>query len=159
MTIMNDETSSVVDLLNSLIELEYDALEAYKAAITRVDVFGDRSQLARFMQDHQRHIDDLTALVQAHGAEPAKEGDFKQILTKGKVVLSGLVGDKLVLGAMKTNEDDTNTAYEQALNHPGLTVEVRQVLEQNLADERRHRAWIERRLCEAEGAVTMKKAG
>jgi hypothetical protein len=35
---------------------------------------------------------------------------------------------------------------------------VRLKFEQNLADERRHRTWIERRLSEAEGALTMKKA-
>ena len=47
------------------------------------------------------------------------------VLTKGKVVLGGLIGDNAVLQAMKTNEDDTNTAYERALG-----------------DERRHRDWM-----------------
>jgi uncharacterized protein (TIGR02284 family) len=150
--------SNLVDLLNSLIELDYDAIEAYKAAVSRVDALSDRGQLATFMQDHQRHVTDLTTLVEVHGGEPAQHGDMKQVLTKGKVVLSGLVGDKIVLAAMKTNEDDTNAAYERALNHPGLPPEVQTVLEQNLADERRHRAWIENRISEAEGAVTMKKA-
>lgn len=150
--------TSLADLLNSLIELDYDAIEAYKAAIGRVDILSDRGQLAVFMQDHQRHVADLTTLVEEQGAEPATHGDMKQILTKGKVVLGGLVGDKIVLEAMKTNEDDTNTAYELAINHPNLPPEVKRVLEQNLADERRHRAWIEGRLSEAEGMVTMKKA-
>jgi uncharacterized protein (TIGR02284 family) len=159
MATMKSEDTSMVDVLNSLIELDYDALEAYKAAIARVDVLSDRSQLAMFMQDHQRHIDDLTARVRACGAEPAEHGDVKQILTKGKVVLGGLVGDKIVLAAMKTNEDDTNAAYEKALDHRGLTEDARQLLQKNLADERRHREWIEKRISEAEGAVTMKKAG
>lgn len=154
---MNDNTN-VVDLLNNLIELDYDAIEAYKAAIARLEVLSDRSQLAVFMQDHQRHVVDLSALVRAQGGEPAEHGDVKQILTKGKVVLSGLVGDKLVLEAMKSNEDDTNLAYEKALNHPNLSMEVRRVLQLNLSDERRHRAWIEQRVTEAEGTVTMKKA-
>lgn len=150
--------TNLVDLLNSLIELDYDAIEAYKAAIGRVDILSDRGQLAVFMQDHQRHVADLTTLVQEQGAEPATHGDMKQILTKGKVVLSGLVGDKIVFEAMKTNEDDTNAAYERALNHPSLLPEVQRVLAQNLADERRHREWIEKRLSEAEGTLTMKKA-
>lgn len=47
------------------------------------------------------------------------------VLTKGKVVLGGPMGDKAVLQAMKTNEDDTNTAYERALG-----------------DERRQRDWM-----------------
>ena len=32
-------------------------------------------------------------------------------------MLGGLIGDKAILVAMKTNEDDTNTAYERAVNH------------------------------------------
>jgi uncharacterized protein (TIGR02284 family) len=149
--------TSVVDLLNNLIELDYDAVEAYKAAIARVESLNDSTQLAVFVQDHQRHIVNLTALVRKRGAEPKDHGDLKQILTKGRVVLSGLIGDKLVLAAMKANEDDTNAAYERALEHPSLPPEVRLTLEQNLADERRHRAWIEGRLAEAEGVVSMEK--
>jgi hypothetical protein len=47
---------------------------------------------------------------------------------------------------MKSNEDTTNRKYEESLTTPGLTAEIRQVLERNLGDERRHRAWIESRL-------------
>jgi len=157
-TTMSTETE-LVELLNNLIQLDYDAIEAYKAAIARVDVLDDRANLAVFLQDHERHIVDLSVLVQQQGREPAKHGDMMQILTKGKVVLGGLVGDKMVLEAMKLNEDQTNLAYEKALTHSKLTDEVRRVLEQNLSDERRHRAWIERRLGQAEGVVTMQKAG
>ena len=158
MATMKDTETTVVDLLNSLIELDFDAIEAYKAAVDRVEVLSDRSQLAVFLQDHQRHVVNLTVLVRQLGGEPKEHGDIKQVLTKGKVVLGGLVGDKLVLEAMKTNEDDTNKAYERALEHPGLPSQVAITLEQNLGDERRHRAWIEKRLAEAEGTVSMKKA-
>ncbi len=72
-------------------------------------------------------------------------------------MLGGLVGDRVVLAAMKTNEDDTNTAYERAVAHPAVTPDVLTVLEQNLSDERRHRDWIEKRIAEAEGVVTLKK--
>ena len=43
---------------------------------------------------------------------------------------------------MKTNEDDTNTAYERAVKHEEADG-VRPIFEKNLADERRHRAWLE----------------
>jgi uncharacterized protein (TIGR02284 family) len=150
---------NLVDLLNNLIELDYDAIEAYKAAIARMEDVGDKSTLAGFLQDHERHVSDLTGLVERMGSPAKKEGDLLQILTKGKVLIGGLVGDRVVLAAMKTNEDDTNSAYERAIAHPNLTDEVRMVLEKNLADERRHREWIEKRIGEAEGLVKMKKAG
>ena len=147
---------TLADLLNSLIELDFDAIEAYKAAIARVDDMTDRGELARFLEDHQRHVADLTPLVTRHGGTPATGGDLKQILTKGKVVLGGLVGDRVVMAAMKTNVDDTTAAYERAVAHPEADAETRGVLEKNLEDERRHRTWIEQRLQESEG-VTLKK--
>jgi hypothetical protein len=74
------------------------------------------------------------------------KGDFKRILTKGKVVIGQLVGDRGILMAMKSNEDDTNRAYEQAVRRHDLSTELRELLQRNLSDERRHRAWIEDRL-------------
>jgi hypothetical protein len=61
-------------------------------------------------------------------------------------VLRELTGDSGILKAMKSNEDETNEAYEQALARGDMTANRRDVLERNLADERRHRAWIEGRL-------------
>jgi len=49
---------------------------------------------------------------------------------------------------MKSNEDDTNEAYERAVAREGLPSRLQQILQQNLQDERRHRAWIEARLAE-----------
>jgi hypothetical protein len=76
------------------------------------------------------------------GRQPPAEGDMKSWLTQGKVVLGGLVGDKAVLQTMKTNEDDTNTAYECAVKHPDALGELHATLERGLADERRHRDWL-----------------
>jgi hypothetical protein len=56
------------------------------------------------------------------------------------------MGDKAILVAMKTNEDDTNTAYERAVNHEGRHASAEEVLRRGLADERRHRAWIDETL-------------
>lgn len=44
---------------------------------------------------------------------------------------------------MKTNEDDTVAAYQQALDNSVTDTELRPVLEKGLSDERRHRAWME----------------
>jgi uncharacterized protein (TIGR02284 family) len=133
-------------LLNALLELDYDAIEAYRAAIARLESSEDRQQLATFLADHERHTRELTPLVSAMGKEPSKGADMKQWLTKGKVIIAGLVGDKAILMAMKTNEDDTNVAYERAMQRSDLPSNVRVVIERNLGDERRHRAYIEARL-------------
>jgi uncharacterized protein (TIGR02284 family) len=140
------DTRKTITLLNDLIHLDYDAVAAYQAAITRLTDRADQAQLLRFMDDHLRHIGDLAFIVRENGGAPVTEADFKMVLTKGKVVIAGLRGDKAILEAMKSNEDATNAAYERALREPLGSMHVRQALERNLNDERRHRAWIEQRL-------------
>ena len=103
----------LIHLLNSLIALDYDAIEAYDAAVERLQGT-DKQQLAAFAADHRRHISALTPAVSSRGGVPAQHADFKRILTKGKVVFGGLMGDKQVLEAMKSNEDTTNKKYEEA---------------------------------------------
>jgi uncharacterized protein (TIGR02284 family) len=129
-------------LLTDLVLLDHDAVLAYDAAIERLGTANHRSTLAGFRRDHLRHIEELDAALSAMGKTPPKEGDMKALLTQGKVVLAGLVGDKAILRAMKTNEDDTNIAYERAVQHRHASPELRRTLESGLADERRHRAWL-----------------
>lgn len=136
----------VTRMLCDLIELDYDAIEAYQAAIDRLEDFMVQQQMRAFMADHERHVRELSEIVRAQGGEAPTGGDFKRVLTKGKVVIGNLVGDRGILMAMKSNEDDTNQAYEHAVRRHDLTTELREVLQRNLADERRHRAWIEDRL-------------
>jgi uncharacterized protein (TIGR02284 family) len=132
--------------INDLIHLDSDAIEAYEAAIERLEDAQDRAKLGEFLADHRRHVHELRELVVALGGKPVHGADVKRYLTKGKVVLGSLAGDRAVLLAMKSNEDDTNAAYERAISRDGDDPQIRPLLEKNLADERRHRAWIERRL-------------
>lgn len=128
--------------LNKLIHLDHDAVAAYGAAIERLDEPRYKTQLTQFKGDHERHIRDLTALVRELGGDPAEGGDFKKVLTQGKVVIGNITGDKGILQAMKSNEEETNHKYERALSVEGLPPRVRELLARNLEDERRHRAWL-----------------
>ena len=130
------------DLLTDLIQLDHDAADAYQAAIDRIENGGFRSVLAAFKQDHLRHIEELGGFLTRMGKTPPHEGDIKSYLTQGKVVLGGLMGDKAILQAMKTNEDDTNTAYGRAVQHKQADADLLSALQQALGDERRHRDWM-----------------
>lgn len=143
---MPAKEKELIELLSSLIELDHDAIAAYRKAIEKLEDPECRTQLGRFLGDHERHVRELGALVREHGAEPPREGDMKSVLTTGKVSLGALVGDRAILKAMKSNEDDTNQKYERAVAHPSLPGGVAEVLRGNLEDERRHRAWIVERL-------------
>ena len=105
----------VTDMLCNLIELDFDAIDAYQAAIDRLEDFMTQQQMRAFMGDHERHTRELSEFVTRFGGEPPTTGDFKRVLAKGKVVIGRLVGDRGILMAMKSNENDTNRAYEQAV--------------------------------------------
>lgn len=130
-------------LLHDLIELDYDAIRAYEAAVERLDDPQFKETMREFLMDHRRHIDELSGLLQTMGGDLPDGPDAKQYLAKGKVIIADLFGDKAILMAMKTNEEDTNTAYERALEHEDLPEFARDTIARGLADERRHRAWLE----------------
>ncbi|HSP78238.1 MAG TPA: DUF2383 domain-containing protein, partial [Myxococcaceae bacterium] len=62
MAAMNQK--KMVEKLNDLIALDYDAVGAYEAAINRMDVEFLRMRLREFQQDHERHIRELSQAVQ-----------------------------------------------------------------------------------------------
>lgn len=139
-------------VLADLISLDFDAAAAYEQAIKRIEKDQTaKTELAGFKADHERHVRDLTPIVRKLGGAPPTSGDFMRFLTQGKVVIASLAGDLAILKAMKTNEDTTNQKYEEAVALDGITPEMRTVLERNLADERRHRAWIESRIAAISG--------
>lgn len=139
-TVMN--AKEVISDLNDLIQLDYDAIAAYQSAIERLDTAGYKAQLTDFMGDHKRHVKELSEVVRSEGGTPATEGDAMKILTKGKVVIAGLVGDEAILKAMRVNEEVTNTKYEDAVEE-GYPEQIQALLRQGLADERRHKDWLE----------------
>lgn len=136
---------SVAKELNALMEVEYDAIAAYVAAIERLESEAFKSQLRDFMRDHERHVRKLNVAVMELGDEPVKKGDLMRLLTKGKVVVADLFGDKAILMAMKTNEDQTNKAYENILKGR-YPEDIRRILLNGLSDERHHRDWITAKL-------------
>lgn len=138
--------TNFVQMLNDLIELDYDAIEAYKAAINRLGDASSRESFEKFKSDHERHTRELTQLVRDLGGVPSTGPSLKQYLTQGKVVLADLFGDEAILRAMKTNEDDTNIAYERATTHNKKPSIANEILARGLADEQKHRDWIENRI-------------
>lgn len=131
-------------MLNSLIELEYDAVAAYEVAVEKLQTLAYKEQMREFMSDHQRHIIALKPHAAHLGINVASGPDIKQIVTTGKVLAAQLAGDKAVLYALRSNEEDTNRAYERAIGHEDASPDLLAVLQNGFADERRHRAWITR---------------
>lgn len=135
------DSKEIISDLNDIIELDYDAIAAYRTAIERLENDAYKVKLTEFMGDHERHIVELGKAVLNEGGKPSTEGDAKKILTRGKVVLADLAGDQAILKAMKSNEEQTNYKYEDAVKI-GYPENVQAILQRGLEDERRHKAWI-----------------
>lgn len=146
MTTLVGTQKDFADALKELCELDYDAIEAYKTAIKRLDNPLYISKLTEFMGDHERHTDEISQLLAKHSVKIPEGPSMKKFLTQGKVVLADLMGDDTILKAMQSNEVDTNTAYERLNKHEGKWTDSVQILERGLADERRHKAWIDAQL-------------
>lgn len=133
-----------IDAVRSLIELDYDAIEAYDAAIHRLENANYKTQLKEFKEDHERHVRELSALLRKHRQEPPAGPSLKRVLTKGKVVVANIAGDKAILKAMLDNEEDTNQAYQTMLDRLDDWEDSKDILMRGLHDEKKHKTWIKK---------------
>jgi uncharacterized protein (TIGR02284 family) len=137
------DTAELIEALNDLIQLDFDAVKAYEQAIERIDERPVRSDLELFKVDHERHIADLSQVVRDLGGVPEAAGrDLKGVLLEGLTALRSVTGTVGALKAMRMNEKLTNKSYAKAseLDLPAI---ARMVVDRNLADERRHLAAIQ----------------
>lgn len=56
--------------LKDLVDLEYDTVETYEAAINRLESPKYREKFTSFKEDHQRHIKEVSSLLKAHNIDP-----------------------------------------------------------------------------------------
>lgn len=130
--------------LKDLIELDYDAVEAYETAVNRLETQELKEKLNIFKADHEWHIQELTSTLKKRNCLPPLGPSIgKQWLAKGKVVLANLMGDNTILRAMVSNEMDTNTAYERISLREDIWPEAKDIIRKGLDDEKRHKKWLE----------------
>jgi uncharacterized protein (TIGR02284 family) len=134
---MNEDA---IGTLNDLIHLDIDAIAAYRQAIDTCESTEVKNNLSSFMGDHQRHVLDLTALVQKLGGEAAQGRDIKGFFIEGFTAIVSQ-GDHSALLAMRGNEEITTRRYDAA-RKANVAVEVATLIENNYQDEVRHLAWI-----------------
>lgn len=138
-------SSDIKSLIENFILLERDAIAAYDTTIERLENPEYKARIAEFRVDHERHLSELKDLATRHGADIPAEGDMKQMLTTGKIKLADMTGDDAtILRAMSTNETDTVNAYANGCDNGVVPVEERPLFERALADEKRHKEWMER---------------
>jgi hypothetical protein len=91
---------------------DIDMIAAYQSAAERVE---DPSQLVDLEQGHRHQVDELTACVSMIGGQPRSMGDAKMLRTQAKVIFAGLLGNRRVLAAMRSNANESVHRYEDAV--------------------------------------------
>jgi hypothetical protein len=134
-------TTTQVAFLNDLLQLDHDAVAAYRLALRELESVELRLQLQNHLADHERHIDELKAhLDDVDGMTvtmPHITGAFK--LAVQAAAAPG--GDRAVLLAFKANEMQVRDKYARAADRRDLPAGVRLTLQRAAADERRHYDW------------------
>jgi hypothetical protein len=150
-TTRNTGSAALVALLNDLLQLDHDAVSAYRLALRELESVDLRLQLQAHLADHERHIDELEAHIEEAGGMkmslPHLTGAFKLAVQAAAAPGS----DRAVLLAFKANEMQGRDKYERAAASEDLPAGVRLSLQRAAADERRHYDWAVNAL-EAMGA-------
>lgn len=145
MTTMVGTQKSFIEAIKQLVELDYDAVEAYELAINNLENIEYKQSLEQFKSDHNIHITELAAfLARCNESCPTGSDNSKGLLAEGKVKLASIFGDQNILRAMLSNEEDTNTAYERmnARITEASDPEIKGIIARGLADEIKHKAWL-----------------
>lgn len=135
--------SELKDAINSLIELEYEVVEAYEVALEKLNNAEYKSKMEEFCKNHRKHINLLSSLSEMRGIKPPEGPGAKSIVTKGKVYLANLFGDDTIISAMLTNEDDANDAYTRFSSRNDLWDQMKVAVSLGLNDEKKHRQWMQ----------------
>jgi rubrerythrin len=134
--------AQLVAELNDLLQLDHDAVQAYGLAIEAIQSPEHRQTLLRFRGDHERHIENLTELIEAHEGIPIQLSHLPTGPMKLAVQAAGNAGgDREVLLAFKANERQVRDKYQRLSDEPHAP-DVAEVLNRNAADEERHYAWV-----------------
>jgi len=141
----NTQTQArLVAELNDLLQLDHDAVQAYGLAIQGLESEDHRKTMARFRSDHERHIRELTELIERHGGVPIQLSHIPTGPMKLAVQgLGNMGGDREVLLAFKSNERQVRDKYRRMADGANAP-DVAELLNRNAADEERHYNWVSR---------------
>ena len=136
------DTKKVVNTLNMLGHLEFDAMEACDTILDRLEDPGRRSTVEGFKKEHEAHARSLAEEVARLGGTPTSGTAFKRVVKSGRIVIARPGGDKSFLAAMRANEHEAIQRYRRALEIQGLDGHTRGVLEGIMSSEQHQRSWI-----------------
>lgn len=133
----------IVKGLNDLLQLDHDAIGAYRIAIEKLENRDWAMQISGYLTDHERHVRELTEAIVGLGGTPMNEphatGPFKQALQG----LGAVGGDKGLLMAWRANELQVRSKYDRYASKAVFWPDrVKALVDRNALDEERHYRWV-----------------
>lgn len=154
---MTDSTqtadATTISQLNDLLQLDHDAVAAYRVAIAELDSPRLKSELEAHRADHERHIEELERHIQRIGGKPMPVPHLSGVFKLAVQSAVAAAEDRTVLLAFKANEMQVRDKYTRAATGMDLPVDIRDTVTRAAADEQRHYDWAVRSL-EEMGAET-----
>ena len=137
-------SATLIAELNDLLQLDHDALQSYTMAMHELEHSAYRETLRRFRGDHERHVEELNALIRAHGGMPIDVPHPTGLAKLAKQALGGAGTDRRVLLAFRANERQSRDKYARAAERAAeWPADVRAAVKRGAADEERHFDWAD----------------
>lgn len=130
------------EAMKELLELEYDAIEAYDVALSRLGSRVYRQKLHDFAENHKKYIQEISEILDAHDQDLPEVPTKRQWLSKGKVALASVVGDGAILSAIQNSEEGIVKAYERLACRSDMWDDARYVLLNGMKDINMHEKWL-----------------
>jgi len=140
---MNAHPNDTIDKLNHLISHHRVTLEVCDAAAMRLPDLDERAEVRRMVDDHLRHVDELSRCVESLGGKPAVHKadmpvDRSEVRQREKA--------ERVLGAILADEEQMAQVYGEVEISPKAEEKVSGPLSRAVSSIDRHRSWLRDRL-------------
>ena len=140
-------SSKMVEQIKDLIKLDLDAVEIYHKCLQKIERSDLADRLSMFADEHQRHVDQLSAYMESIGETPPKrKKDMKGYFLEGFAAIRSMGGETGALKALESSEKLTNKTYSKAVNNEALDAEAKQIVMDNYQDEKKHFAFVQQEL-------------
>ena len=142
------DSKNLLKHLESLVQVDVDAMHCYTSAIDRIDLPEVKEQLVQFRSDHERHISDLASFIERLGGRPSMRVlDLRGAFLQGMTAIRSMIGTESALRAMRDNEEAINKSYDMTVEQD-LPRNVKRVIQMNRQDERRHLEYVNKCIME-----------
>ena len=132
------------DVIINTLDLENSVKEAYMQSISRITDSTYKSKLSEFLDEHEKHISELSNLLKIHKKESLiKTSKLNPAIAKIKIMFANLIGDKLILSSISNYEADLHKIYERINARHDIWSEFKEIFKQALKDENKHKVWLD----------------